>query len=79
MTAPMDWAAFSEADEESRQALLRRAIKIEPSLQVALTTPTKKVRYCHQRSCEVLIQGQNGLRIVPETFDISSQFPPERL
>lgn len=44
MTAPMDWATFSEADEESRQTLLKRAVKIEPSLQVALTSGVKKVR-----------------------------------
>lgn len=43
MAAPLDWAAFSEADEESRQALLKRAVKIEPSLGVVLQSSVKKV------------------------------------
>lgn len=43
MAAPLDWAAFSEADEESRQALLKRAVKIEPSLGVVLQSTAKKV------------------------------------
>jgi len=44
MAAPLDWAAFSEADEESRQALLKRAVKIEPSLGVVLQSSVKKTR-----------------------------------
>jgi 2'-5' RNA ligase len=44
MAAPLDWAAFSEADEESRQALLKRAAKLDPSIQVALQSTSKKGR-----------------------------------
>lgn len=42
----LDWAAFSEADEESRQALFRRAAKLEPAIQVALQSSAKKVCDC---------------------------------
>lgn len=60
MTAPMDWATFSEADEESRQTLLKRAVKIEPSLQVALASSAKKVRKRHDLGLQPALEGLNA-------------------